>query len=90
MWISGSGLAAPWPFLAIHAVGTALLLVRPRPVLRRMVGWVGALYIFGISWERISRESLRRPDTKTTQLIVAGLVLSTAMAWLGLRGRTQG
>jgi hypothetical protein len=89
MWTSGSGLAAPWPFIAVHAAGTVLLLVKPRPVLRRMVGWLGALYIVGISWERVSRESLRHPDTKTTPLIVAGLVLSTAMAWLGLRGRTH-
>jgi hypothetical protein len=84
MWGMGSGLAAPWHTLAVHAAGTALLIARPRPWVRRAVGWLGALYIFGISWERITREKFRHPDRETTPLIASGLVLSVAMALLGL------
>ncbi|MBE4717267.1 hypothetical protein [Pseudarthrobacter sp. AB1] len=84
MWTMGSGLAAPWHTLAVHAAGTALLIARPRPWVRRAVGWLGALYIFGILWERITRESFRHPDRETTPLIASGLALSVAMAVLGL------
>lgn len=87
MWTAGSGLAGPWPLLGLHAACTVLLLVKPRTSLRRAVGWLGALYILGISWERVSLESLRQPDSKTTPIVVSGLVLSVAMTVLGLGGR---
>ena len=90
MWSMGSGLAAPWHTLAIHAAGIVLLLARPRRGLRRSVGWLGALYILGILWERITLESFRRPDKETTPLIASGLALSVAMAVLGLGGRKRG
>ncbi|MCP8999149.1 hypothetical protein NFC73_05270 [Pseudarthrobacter sp. RMG13] len=83
MWAMGSGLSAPWHTLAAHAAGTALLIARPRPWVRRAVGVLGALYILGISWERITRESFRHPDRETTPLIASGLALSVAMALLG-------
>jgi hypothetical protein len=89
MWNMGSGLAAPWPILASQAAGTVLLLGRPRPWLRRAVGWLGAVYVLGILWERITLESFRHPDRETTPLIASGLVLSVAMAWLGLAGRKR-
>ena len=84
MWGMGSGLSAPWHTVAVHAAGTALLIARPRTWVRRAVGWVGAVYIFGILWERITRESFRHPDRETTPLIASGLALSVAMALLGL------
>lgn len=87
MWTMGSGLAAPWPLLVGQAAGTVLLLARPRPWLRRAVGWLGAVYIFGILWERVTLESFRHPDRETTPLIASGLALSAAMALLGLPGR---
>ena len=89
MWTMGSGLAAPWPILAIQAAGTALLLAKPRPWVRRTVGWLGAAYIFGILWERVTLESLRHPNRETTPLIASGLALSAAMALLGLAGRKR-
>jgi hypothetical protein len=89
MWGMGSGLSAPWHTLAAHAAGTALLIARPRPWVRRAVGWLGALYILGILWERITRESFRHPNRETTPLIASGLALSVAMALLGLPGRKQ-
>lgn len=85
MWGMGSGLAAPWHTLAVHAAATALLIARPRPWVRRAGGWLGAVYIFGILWERISWESFRHPD-RETPLIASGLALSVAMALLGLAG----
>jgi prolipoprotein diacylglyceryltransferase len=75
--------------LAAHAAGTTMLFARPRPWLRRVTGVLGAAYILGILWERVSRESLRHPDTETTPLIAAGLALSAAMARVGLAGLTQ-
>lgn len=86
MWTMGSGLAAPWHTLAVHAAGTVLLLARPRPWVRRALGWQGALYILGILWERITRESFRHPDRETTPLLASGLALAVAMAVLGLTG----
>ena len=89
MWVAGSGLSAPWPTLAVHVAGTALLIARPRPWVRRAVGLLGAFYIVGISWERITRESFRHPDRGTTPLIASGLALSGAMALLGLGRRRR-
>lgn len=86
MWTMGSGLAAPWHTLAVHTAGTVLLLARPRPWVRRAVGWQGALYVLGILWERITRESFRHPDRETTPLLASGLALAVAMAVLGLTG----
>lgn len=90
MWGMGSGLAAPWHTLAVHAAGVVLLLARPRRWVRKGVGWLGALYILGILWERITMESFRHPNKDTTPLIAAGLALSLAMAVLGLGGRKRG
>jgi uncharacterized membrane protein len=90
MWGMGSGLAAPWHTLAVHAAGVVLLLARPQRWVRRAVGWLGALYILGILWERITLESFRHPNRETTPLIASGLVLSVAMAVLGLCGRKSG
>ncbi|MDQ0679670.1 prolipoprotein diacylglyceryltransferase [Arthrobacter pascens] len=84
MWTIGSGLATPWRTLAVNAAGIALLVARPRPRVTPAVGWLGALSIFGISWERSTRESFRHPDRETTPLIASGLALSIAMALLGL------
>ena len=89
MWVAGSGLSAPWPTLAVHVAGTALLIARPRPWVRRAVGLLGAFYIVGISWERITRESFRHPDRGTTPLIASGLALSVPMALLGLGRRRR-
>jgi hypothetical protein len=89
MWTMGSGLAAPWPLLAAHAAGAVLLLARPRTWLRRAVGWLGAVYILGILGERVTRESFRHPDSKTTPLTASGIALSVAMALLGLAGRKR-
>jgi hypothetical protein len=89
MWTMGSGLSAPWHTLAVHAAATVLLLARPRPWVRQAVGWMGAVYVFGILWERITRESFRHADTETTPLIASGLALSIAMALLGLTGRKR-
>ncbi|MEJ1191867.1 hypothetical protein [Pseudarthrobacter sp. CCNWLW207] len=89
MWATGSGLSAPWHTLAAHAAGTALLIARPRPWVRQAVGLLGVLYILGISWERITRESFRHPDRETTPLIASGLALSVAMALLGLRRKRR-
>lgn len=90
MWGMGSGLAAPWHTLAVHAAGVVLLLARPRRWVREGVGWLGALYVLGILWERITMESFRHPNKDTTPLIAAGLALSLAMAVLGLGGRKRG
>ena len=89
MWTIGSGLAAPWHTLAVHAAGTVLLLARPRPWVRRAVGWQGAVYILGILWERITRESFRHPDREITPLLASRLALAIAMAVLGLAGRKR-
>lgn len=86
MWNMGSGLAAPWHTLAVHAAGTVLLFARPRRWVRLDIGWLGALYILGILWERITLESLRHPNKETTPLIAFGLALSVAMTVLGLGG----
>jgi len=86
MWNTGSGISAPWPVLATHAAGTVLLMARPRPWLRRAVGWLGALYMLGILWERATLESFRHPDRNITPLTASGLALSIAMAVLGLAG----
>ena len=51
MWNMGSALSAPWPMLAAQAACTVLVLARPRIWVRRAVGCVGALYVFGILWE---------------------------------------
>lgn len=85
-WIIGSRLSAPGPLLAAHAAGTVLLLARPRPWLRRAIGWLGAVYIPGILLERVTRESFRHPDRETTPLTASALGLSVAMALLGLAG----
>ena len=90
MWGMGSGLAAPWHTLAVHTAGVVLLLARPRRWVRKAVGWLGALYILGILWERITLESLRHPNKGSTPLIASGLALSVAMAVLGLGGRKRG
>lgn len=90
VWTIGSRLSAPAPLLAAHAAGTVLLLARPRPWLRRAVGWLGAVYIPGILLERVTRESFRHPDRETTPLTASALGFSVAMAFLGLaRGRRR-
>ena len=89
MWTMGSGLSAPWHTLAVHTAATVLLLARPRPWVRSTIGCMGAVYVLGILWERITRESFRHPDTETTPLIASGLALSVAMAVLGLAGRKR-
>ena len=90
MWGMGSGLAAPWHTLAVHAAGIVLLLARPRRWVRKAVGWLGALYFLGILWERITLESFRHPNKETTPLVASGLALFVAMAVLGLGGRRRG
>lgn len=89
MWTIGSRLSAPGPLLAAHAVGTILLLARPRPWQRRALGCLGAVYIPGILLERVTRESFRHPDRETTPLTASALGLSVAMALLGLAGRKR-
>lgn len=89
MWTMGSGLSAPWPLLGAHAAAIVLLLARPRPWPRRVLGLLGAAYVSGILGERPTRESLRHPDRETTPRIAAVLALPGAMAVLGLAGRKR-
>jgi hypothetical protein len=85
----GSGMAAPWPVLAAHAVGTLMLLGKPAPWVGRVLGLLGCSYVYGYLSERSVRASFRHPDMKTTPLTVLGTVLSVAMALSGLARRQR-
>jgi prolipoprotein diacylglyceryltransferase len=86
MWTKGSGMAAPWPLLALHAAGTTALFISDRVWLRRAVGGLGAWYVLGYLLERNVRESFRRPNERTPSHAMA-VGLSAAMAVVGLTGR---
>lgn len=91
MWnpTKGSGMAAPWPVLAAHTIGTLMLFGKPRPWVGRALGWLGCSYIYGYLSERSVRASFRHPDMKTTPLTFLGTVLSIAMALAGLARRER-
>jgi hypothetical protein len=86
MWTKGSGMAAPWWLLTVHAAGTTALLVRDRPWLRRALGGLGVWYVVFYLLERNVREALLRPNERTPSH-AAAVGLSVAMAVVGLRGR---
>ncbi len=86
MWIIGSGMAAPWPMIAAHAVGTAALFQRERPWLRRAIGGIGLSYVAGYLLERNVRESFRHPNDRTL-LHAAATALSIGMVVVGLTPR---
>jgi prolipoprotein diacylglyceryltransferase len=88
MWTIGSGMAAPWPLLAMHTAGTAALFGRERVWLRRAMGALGVWYVVWYLLERNVRESFRRPNERTPSHVSA-VSLSTAMAIVGLSGRTD-
>ena len=86
MWTMGSGMAAPWPLLALQAAGTTALFVGDRPWLRRGMGGLGAWYVVWYLLERNVREAFRRPNERTPSHASA-VGLSAAMAVVGLTGR---
>ncbi len=86
MWTTGSGMAAPWPLLALHAAGTAALFTRNPLWLRRAMGGLGLWYVVFYLLQRNVREAFRRPNERTPSHASA-VGLSAAMAVVGLRGR---
>jgi prolipoprotein diacylglyceryltransferase len=86
MWTKGSGMAAPWPLLAVHAAGTTALVLRDRLWLRRAMGGLGVWYVVFYLLERNVREAFRRPNERTPSHATA-VGLSAAMAVVGLSGR---
>jgi prolipoprotein diacylglyceryltransferase len=86
MWRTGSGMAAPWPLLALHAAGATALFTRDRLWLRRAMGGLGVWYVVFYLLERNVREAFRRPNERTPSHATA-VGLSAAMAAVGLSGR---
>lgn len=84
MWTKGSGMAAPWPLLAVHAAGTAALFTWDRLWLRRAIGCLGVWNVVFYLLERNVREAFRRPNERTPSH-AAAVSLSAAMAVVGLR-----
>ena len=85
----GSGMAAPWPWLAAQAVGTLALFGKAPSWVGKAMGLLGCSYIYGYLSERSVRASFRHPDMTTTPLTVLGTVLSVAMAVKGLARRKR-
>jgi prolipoprotein diacylglyceryltransferase len=88
MWTMGSGISAPWPTLATHAALTGMLLVKPRPWLRRALGVLGVVYVVGYLGERVVRESFRRPNGNLTVFNAIAILLAMVMVVLGLLRRS--
>ena len=86
MWTKGSGMAAPWPFLAVHAAGTTALIVSDRLWMKRAMGGLGFWYVVFYLLERNVREAFRRPNERTPSHASA-VGLSAAMAVVGLTAR---
>ena len=86
MWTKGSGMAAPWPLLAVHAAGTTALIVSDRLWLKRAMGGLGVWYVVFYLLERNVREAFRRPNERTPSHASA-VGLSAAMAVVGLTAR---
>jgi hypothetical protein len=86
MWTIGSGMAAPWPLLALQAAGTTALFAGDRSWVHRAMGGLGAWYVAGYLLERNVRESFRTPNERTPSHATA-VGLSLAMALVGLYGR---
>ncbi len=86
MWWMGSGMAGPWPGIALQGALTVALFRRDRVWLRRTLGGIGVLYVAGYLSERVVRESLRRPN-ELTLLVGSSIALSAAMALVGLTAK---
>lgn len=78
MWTMGSGMAAPWPTLATHAVGTVFAFGKPRRWPLILLRSVGIVYVVGYLGESGVRESFRRPN-EYTLLNATALTLAVAM-----------
>lgn len=84
----GTALSAPAAMLVTQAGATAALLRRPdAPVPARVLGGLGAAMVAGHLLERLVRRRLRPSgwDAAESPMVIAGLTLAAAMAWLGLR-----
>lgn len=83
-WVLGTGLSASGLMLALQAVCTAQLLVRPRRKAARMLGVLGAVMVVGYPAERSVRAAWRHWDPRLTPMTIAAPLLAVAMAALGL------
>ncbi len=84
MWTMGSGMAAPWPMLAAHAVGTVFAFGKPRRWPTLVLRSIGVVYVLGYLGESGVRESFRRPNEYT---LPNGTALALAIAMV-VRGFT--
>lgn len=87
MWTMGSGTAAPWPALGIHLGATVLAFARPRPWVRRLLGVLACVYVFGYLAERSFRESYRHPTPQATLGNTASFALAIVMALVAFARR---
>lgn len=80
----GTALSAPAPMLVAQAVATVRLARGPSAGATRILGGLGAIMVPGYLLERLVRARLRPGggDAVESPLIVVGLTLAGAMAWL--------
>ncbi|MEX5271106.1 hypothetical protein [Kocuria sabuli] len=85
-WFIGTALSAPNFMLILQGMCTALLLVRPRRWMARVLGVLGAVMTCGQAAERPVRAAWRHWDARIAPLTAAATVLAAVMAWWGLVG----
>lgn len=84
-WLMGTAFSAPVVMLALQAVCTTRLLVRPAPRAARALGLLGLAMSLGCPAEHAVRQSWRHPDASVTAITAGVAALAVVMAWLGLR-----
>ncbi|MEX5303210.1 hypothetical protein [Kocuria sabuli] len=85
-WFRGTALSAPNFMLILQGVCTALLLVRPRRWVARVLGVLGTVMICGQAAERPARAAWCHWDARIAPLTAAATVLAAVMTWWGLVG----
>ncbi len=85
--VLGAALSAPGLMMSVHAAATVQILRRPEGRAARILSAIGAGMIVGHLGEKLVRLRLRPSqwDPVETTISVAGLVLSSAMAILGMQ-----
>jgi hypothetical protein len=85
--LMGTALSAPVVMLAAQAWAIADLLRRSDAAAERVLGGLGAAMVPGYLIERLVRQRLTPAgwEVAETPVLVAGISLAAAMAWLGLR-----
>ncbi len=85
--VMGTALSAPAVMLGAQAVATFVLARRPSSAAVRVVGVLGLTMVPGYLCERLVRRRLRPSswDALESPVMVLGISLAAAMAWLAHR-----